>query len=141
MEKYINIPKDAIYKITPKYDFYGEVDIINKDNKKIYNFNHPIGSLDLQKTIEELSLIELEACIFYFRGKFQEFFTGDFMAKDGQEYSDLLFKIAGLLKKLRTARDKKYNELSNIEKREHLLNLLQLLQLSIIECEERKIRK
>ena len=137
MEKYISIPKDAIYKNIPNRLLYKEISI-DSFNKKIYNPNYATGSLDLQKTIEESSLIELEVCIFYFKGKFNEIFTGDFITKDGQEYSDLLFKLASLLEKLRTARDKKYNELSNIEKREHLLNLL---QLSIIECEERKIRK
>ena len=74
MEKYISIPKDAIYKNIPNHLLYKEISI-DSFNKKIYNPNYATGSLDLQKTIEESSLIELEVCIFYFKGKFNEIFT------------------------------------------------------------------
>lgn len=123
MEKYIDISSD-------------------KFNKKNYNPDYATGSFDLTKKTEELSLIELELIIFYFRCKFREYL--DFMAKDGKDYSTVLFKLASLLTKLETIRDIRFNELSNIEKREHLLNfkkILELYKLSNMESKKRKPRK
>ena len=78
-----------------------------------------------KKKLEEYSISELEEKIYYYEKIFQGLVMTDFITiskVDKYEYSNALFKVSNILTKLKNARDKKYNELSNSEKKEHIIN-------------------
>ena len=79
--------------------------------------------------IEGLSLSDLETCKIYCRSKLFEFIMDDYIPaskKDKQEYFIRLLMISGVLAKIESVSDKKYNELSDSEKREYLINTFQM---------------
>ena len=118
--------------------YYQYIDI-PKEN--ILNPNYANNSLNLMELIEGLKLSELEACIIYYEENLIGLLFNDYIPvskKDKQEYSNVLFMLSGLLAKMRIVRDKKYNELTNNEKKEHLINTFQTQMSHIIEGRLRK---